>query len=102
MPGLYYCGNGVLSPSIGGGKMMDNPCDNCPKQQRCTTDKWCSRWKGWFREHWQEAQRLWQGILQDYPGEDIYKAVALVKAQRKKKPPLGQQRRQLPRGSKQI
>ena len=69
--------------------MMDNPCDNCPKQQRCTTDKMCSRWKGWFREHWQEAQRLWQGILQDYPGEDIYKAVALVKEQRKKKAASG-------------
>lgn len=59
--------------------MMDNPCNNCPKQQRYTTDKMCSRWKGWFREHWQEVQRLWQGILQDYPGKDIHKAVALVK-----------------------
>lgn len=85
MPGFQYCGNGVCSPSIGGGKMMDNPCNNCPKRQRCTSDKMCSRWKSWFREHWQEAQRLWQGILQDYPGEDIYKAIALVKAQRKKK-----------------
>ena len=85
MPGLYHCGDGVFSLSIGGGKMMDNPCNNCPKQQRCTTDKMCSKWKSWFREHWQEAQRLWQGILQDYSGEDIYRAVALVKAQRKKK-----------------
>ena len=62
MPGFQYCGNGVCSPSIGGGKMMDNPCNNCPKRQRCTSDKMCSRWKSWFREHWQEAQRLWQEL----------------------------------------